>query len=113
MIKLGPFLFISGIGSCLNSNGDIEMDAVIMDGKSLNTGKELSQLNFISLVHCSSFQTFSAVPDFFFSNLEFLYFRWEKIRNNAKCIMKRKKEEIQNLYIYKILMVIVRTMYWH
>lgn len=31
-------IFEAGIGSCLNADGDIEMDAIIMDGATLNTG---------------------------------------------------------------------------
>jgi len=31
-------VFGAGRGSCLNQNGDVEMDAIIMDGATLNTG---------------------------------------------------------------------------
>ena len=44
------FMASTGTGSVLNSKGEVEMDAVIMDGKSLRTGAVASVHNIANPV---------------------------------------------------------------
>ena len=44
------FMASAGTGSVLNSKGEVEMDAVIMDGKSLRTGAVASVHNIANPV---------------------------------------------------------------
>ena len=46
---------MKGYGSCLNEDGDIEMDALIMDGASMNCGAIGSVSNVKNPVHLARY----------------------------------------------------------
>jgi beta-aspartyl-peptidase (threonine type) len=101
-------IFDAGIGSCLNADGDIEMDAIIMDGATLNVGAvaalrrtrypitvarllmEHTQHNFLVGAGAEAFARAHGIPEYPQDNLitELERERWQKAKEVKKEIRR-------------------------